>query len=389
MMKRNSFCAIVNLVEDGSGLQPLTKRRPIAALPFASRYRLIDFPFTALHNAEATSAALFISGSGHSLYDHIRSGFEWGLDSTVGGGVFTHSQIDLKESAAREGDVVTYYEDQRNYVKKSSAEYVVITGSKMLCHVNLKSILRYHQENTADMTVVYKNIPASEIAIDSNLKSYSLNPDTEVIESLNSVSEMIDKGSEKLAIQTGITVMSVEKFLYYLDLLEERQERHHMGLMLKLALEKGNKACGFEYTGYLKYIDDVVSYYEANMDMLDEDNYNSLFYRDEPVITRARNGAPTYYSPTSKISNVQIATDCYIDGKVENTIIFRKVQMKENAVVKHSIIMQGSQIGEGAHLEYVILDKNVIVDPGVKLIGTPEQPIVVEKNSVLSVKKGD
>ena len=389
MMKRNSFCAIVNLVEDGSGLQPLTKRRPIAALPFASRYRLIDFPFTALHNAEATSAALFISGSGHSLYDHIRSGFEWGLDSTVGGGVFTHSQIDLKESAAREGDVVTYYEDQRNYVKKSSAEYVVITGSKMLCHVNLKSILRYHQENTADMTVVYKNIPASEIAIDSNLKSYSLNPDTEVIESLNSVSEMIDKGSEKLAIQTGITVMSVEKFLYYLDLLEERQERHHMGLMLKLALEKGNKACGFEYTGYLKYIDDVVSYYEANMDMLDEDNYNSLFYRDEPVITRARNGAPTYYSPTSKVSNVQIATDCYIDGKVENTIIFRKVQMKENAVVKHSIIMQGSQIGEGAHLEYVILDKNVIVDPGVKLIGTPEQPIVVEKNSVLSVKKGD
>lgn len=388
-MKRNSFCAIVNLVEDGSGLQPLTKRRPIAALPFASRYRLIDFPFTALHNAEATSAALFISGSGHSLYDHIRSGFEWGLDSTVGGGVFTHSQIDLKESAAREGDVVTYYEDQRNYVKKSSAEYVVITGSKMLCHVNLKSILRYHQENTADMTVVYKNIPASEIAIDSNLKSYSLNPDTEVIESLNSVSEMIDKGSEKLAIQTGITVMSVEKFLYYLDLLEERQERHHMGLMLKLALEKGNKVCGFEYTGYLKYIDDVVSYYEANMDMLDEDNYNSLFYRDEPVITRARNGAPTYYSPTSKVSNVQIATDCYIDGKVENTIIFRKVQMKENAVVKHSIIMQGSQIGEGAHLEYVILDKNVIVDPGVKLIGTPEQPIVVEKNSVLSVKKGD
>lgn len=389
MMKRNSFCAIVNLVEDGSRLQPLTKRRPIAALPFASRYRLIDFPFTALHNAEATSAALFISGSGHSLYDHIRSGFEWGLDSTVGGGVFTHSQIDLKESAAREGDIVTYYEDQRNYVKKSSAEYVVITGSKMLCHVNLKSILRYHQENTADMTVVYKNIPASEIAIDSNLKSYSLNPDTEVIESLNSVSEMIDKGSEKLAIQTGITVMSVEKFLYYLDLLEERQERHHMGLMLKLALEKGNKVCGFEYTGYLKYIDDVVSYYEANMDMLDEDNYNSLFYRDEPVITRARNGAPTYYSPTSKVSNVQIATDCYIDGEVENTIVFRKVQMKENVVVKHSIIMQGSQIGEGAHLEYVILDKNVVVDPGVKLIGTPEQPIVVEKNSVLSVKKGD
>ena len=388
MMRRNSFCAIVNLVEDGSRLEPLTRKRPVAALPFASRYRLIDFPFTALHNAEATSAALFISGSGHSLYDHIRSGFEWGLDSTIGGGVFTHSQIDLKESAAQEGTNVTYYEDQRNYVKKSAAEYVVITGSKMLCNINLQSVLRYHKEHSADMTVVYKNMLASETPIDSNLKSYSLNPDTGVIECLNSVSEMIDQGNEKLAIQTGITVMSVEKFLYYLDLLEERQERHHMGLMLNLALQKGDKVCGFEYTGYLKYIDSVLSYYEANMDMLDDDNYNALFYRDEPVITRARNGAPTYYSPASKVSNVQIATDCYIDGTVENTIIFRKVRIKENAVVKNSIIMQGSQIGEGAQLEYVILDKNVTVAPGVKLIGTPEQPIVVEKGSVVTEQKG-
>ncbi|MBM6614453.1 glucose-1-phosphate adenylyltransferase subunit GlgD [Desemzia sp. RIT804] len=388
MMKRNSFCAIVNLVEDGSRLEPLTRKRPIAALPFASRYRLIDFPFTALHNAEVTSAALFISGSGHSLYDHIRSGFEWGLDSTIGGGVFTHSQIDLKESAAREGDNLTYYEDQRNYVKKSGAEYVVITGSKMLCHVNLRSILRYHQENSADITVVYKNMVTSEVPIDSELKCYSLNSDTGVIECLNLVSEVMDQGKEKLAIQTGITMMSVEKYLHYLDLLEKRQERHQVGLMLNLALEEGNKVCGFEYTGYLKYIDTVLSYFEANMDMLDEDNYNSLFYRDEPVITRARNGAPTYYSPSSKASNVQIATDCYIDGEVENTIIFRKVRIKENAVVKNSIIMQGSQIGEGAQLEYVILDKNVTVAPGVKLIGTPEQPIVVEKGTLLTEKKG-
>src|SRR5690606_9252337 len=115
-MMRNSFCAILNVVEDGIKLHPLTKKRPIAALPMASRYRLIYFTFTALHNAEATSESLFISGSGHSLYDHIRSGYEWGLDSTIGGGVFTHSQLDLKETAAREGNNLTYSEDQRNYV---------------------------------------------------------------------------------------------------------------------------------------------------------------------------------------------------------------------------------------------------------------------------------
>lgn len=378
----------MNLVEEGDQLMPLTKNRPVASLPFGSRYRLIDFPFTALHDAEATSAALFISGSGHSLYDHIRSGNAWGLDSTVGGGVFTHSQIDLKESAALEGHDLTYYEDQRSYVKKSRAEYIVIMGSKMLCNVNLQSVLRFHQENLADMTIVYKSIPVNDIHLDSDMKTLTIDPDTDTGLSAGSVSEGIDEKAEKVAVQTGIAVMSVEKFLFYLDTLEERGERHHTGLMAPVALEKGDKVCAYEYTGYLKYIDSIKSYYQASMDMLNGDDFNALFYRNQDVITRTKNGAPTYYSPASQVSRVQVATDCVIEGQVENSILFRKVRVKEGAYINQSVIMQGSLIGTGAHLEYVILDKNVTVEPGVRLVGTPEEPIVVEKGTVLHAEKG-
>lgn len=389
MMMRNSFCAIVNLVEDNKELMPLTKNRPVASLPFGGRYRLIDFPFTALHDAEATSAALFISGSGHSLYDHIRSGGAWGLDSTIGGGVFTHSQIDLKETAAEEGQDLTYYQDQRNYVKKSGAEYVVIMGSKMLCNVNLQSVLRFHQENLADVTVVYKNIPVSEIRLDSDIKTFTIDTDTDTVISTGSIAEGIDEDAEKVAIQTGIVMLSVEKFLSYVDSLEERGDRHQTGIIAPVALEKGDKVCAYEYTGYLKYIDSIHSYFQASMDMLDEDNFNALFYRNQNVITRTKNGAPTYYSPTSRVSNVQIATDCFVEGQVENSILFRKVRIKEEVYINHAVIMQGSMVGEGAHLEYVILDKNVTVDPGVRLVGTPDEPIVVEKGTALHVEKGD
>lgn len=389
MMMRNSFCAIINLVEDGEPLMPLTKDRPVASLPFGGRYRLIDFPFTALHDAEATSASLFIAGSGHSLYDHIRSGNAWGLDSTIGGGVFTHSQLELKETAAEEaGQDLTYYQDQRNYVKKSGAEYVVIMGSKMLCNVNLRSILRFHQENMADVTVVYKSMSVNDIRLDSDMKSMTINPETDEVVSIGSIADGIDESAEKVAVQTGITIMSVEKFLLYLDTLEERGERHRTGLMTPVALEKGDKVVAYEYTGYLKYIDSVKSYFEASMDMLDEDNFNALFYRNQDVITRTKNGAPTYYSPTSRASNVQIATDCFIEGLVENSILFRKVRVREDAYINHAVIMQGCLIGEGAHLENVILDKNVTVAPGVRLVGTPEEPIVVEKGSALHVEKG-
>lgn len=388
MMMRNSFCAIINLVEDGTALMPLTKGRPVASLPFGGRYRLIDFPFTALHDAEATSASLFIAGSGHSLYDHIRSGNAWGLDSTIGGGVFTHSQLDLKETAAKAGQDLTYYQDQRNYVKKSGAEYVVIMGSQMLCNVNLQSVLRFHQENMADVTVIYKSLPVSDIRLDSDMKIMTIDPETDTVASIGSISDGIDENAEKAAVQTGITIMSVEKFLFYLDIIEERGERHETGLITPIALEKGDKVAAYEYTGYLKYIDSVRSYFEASMDMLEEDNFNALFYRNQDVITRTKNGAPTYYSPTSRVSNVQIATDCVIEGQVENSILFRKVRVKENAYINHSVIMQGCLIGEEAHLENVILDKNVTVAPGVRLVGTPEEPIVVEKGTALHGEKG-
>src|SRR5690554_1132106 len=115
---RNNIAAVVNLVEDDTKLKPLTNRRPVATLPFGCRYRLIDFPFSVLYNAQAESAALFISGSGHSLYDHIRSGSVWGLDSLAGGGVFTHSQLMLKSEKTQRKHDSFYYDDHYKYITK-------------------------------------------------------------------------------------------------------------------------------------------------------------------------------------------------------------------------------------------------------------------------------
>ena len=91
-MKMNSICAILNLTEDEKALKPLTQARPIASLPFASRYRLIDFNLSSISHAEINSVGIFIAGSGRSIYDHIRSGSVWNLESGLTGGIFTYSQ---------------------------------------------------------------------------------------------------------------------------------------------------------------------------------------------------------------------------------------------------------------------------------------------------------
>ncbi|WP_445659399.1 hypothetical protein [Aerococcus urinae] len=95
-MVQNKVCAILNLTENDNDLYPLTKQRPIAMLPFACRYRLLDFALSSITYANMRSAALFIGRSGRSVYDHIRSGKPWDLD-TYRGGIFTFSQWSINK----------------------------------------------------------------------------------------------------------------------------------------------------------------------------------------------------------------------------------------------------------------------------------------------------
>lgn len=384
---RNKIAAILNLVEDDEKLKPLTNRRPIASLPFACRYRLIDFPFSSLYNAEAISAALFISGSGHSLYDHIRSGQTWGLDSIAGGGVFTHSQVRLKtetKAAQSEENDPFYYEDHYNYVTRSrDAEYVLIIGSSMLANIQLKNLIHFHEDKKSDVTVVYKNVPRNSLREDSVYSKYVFDEENEgKVVGQQPLSE-VPTNSSKIAVGMEVMIISKKSFLDYLQHARESNLYVNVKNFMGFAMQENNDIYGFEYTGYLKAIEDIPSYFKANMDMLNDDNFNALFYRADPVLTKSKNSAPTYYGDTAKTFNSQFANDCEIYGEVENSIIYRKVRVEEGAKVNHSIVMQDCQIEEGAELNYVILDKHVYVKKGAKLEGTSDNPVVIGKNEVV------
>lgn len=380
---KTKFAAILNFVEDDDKLLPLTRRRPIASLPFACRYRLVDFPFSSLTNAEARSAALFISGTGRSLYDHIRSGITWGLDNPAGGGVFTHSQLELKSKMDAGRDFPsTYYRDHANYLNRSKAEYAILTGSRIVANIQIDSMWRHHFQKGSDITVAYKKVPRSVLKEDTTYSCYKLDDNNGLaIHDIAPLQEVSDS-SETVAFGLDFLLAKNEVVLDYLRVLEENDLAVSVQNIVRLALDRNHvKVSGYEYTGYMKPIEDIRSYFEANMDMLDEDNFNALFFRESPVITKTKNSAPTYYGKESVVKNSLFANDSEVYGTVENSLISRKNKVCERAVVKNSIILQTCFIDEDAHLEYVILDKNVFVEKGAKLHGTPENPLVVPKNA--------
>lgn len=376
---KNKYAVIFNLVEESDELLPLTKRRPVATLPIASRYRLIDFPFSSLSKAEIRSAALFISGSGRSLYDHVRSGKSWGLDNVTGGGIFTHSQIEMKSKKA---DYRHYYQDHRDYLNRSDSKYVVLLGSNILANLSVDSMLAYHIQEDNDITVAYKSIPRNELRENTIFSRYifSENGDKR-IEHIQPLSDLALVATEVM-FGLNVLIAEKEKFMAYLDEVEAANELVSVENILNAAKENpATKIGGYEYTGYLKAIEDIASYFAANMDMLDEENFNALFYRESPVLTKSKNSAPTYYGKESQVMNSLVANDCELYGIVENSVVFRKSFVCQRATIKNSIILQGSYVDEDAELNYVILDKRVHVDKGVKLEGTAENPIVVPKDA--------
>jgi glucose-1-phosphate adenylyltransferase len=141
----------------------------------------------------------------------------------------------------------------------------------------------------------------------------------------------------------------------------------------------------YKYDGYFACISSIEDYFQHSMELITDANAReSLFnVKNRPVYTKVRNSTPAYYSPSARVDSSMIADGCYIEGTVENSIIFRGAKIGRNATVKNSIIMQDTIVGDGAHLNYVITDKNAVIRDGTMLVGAEAQPFYVSKGKMI------
>jgi glucose-1-phosphate adenylyltransferase len=142
---------------------------------------------------------------------------------------------------------------------------------------------------------------------------------------------------------------------------------------------------GYNYQGYAKRIDSVNAYFQVNMDLLDMQVWRDLFFKDKQhhIYTKIKDEAPAKYMEEAHIHNSLVANGCIIEGHVENSILFRKVRVGKNAVIRNSIIMQRTVVGDDAQLDYVACDKNTVIQPEAVLSGTKENPLCIGKCSVI------
>ena len=141
----------------------------------------------------------------------------------------------------------------------------------------------------------------------------------------------------------------------------------------------------YNYDGYFACVSSLADYYRCNMELIENEYARESLFRmkDRPVYTKVRNSSPTYYSPDSSVKNSLIADGCVVEGRVENSILFRGVKIGRKCTVSNCILMQDTFLGEGVCLKYVISDKNAVVRDGRMLAGCEEQPYYIDKGKML------
>jgi len=374
-MKTGAITAVIDLNEPDTLLRPLTDYRPIGTLPFAGRYRLIDFPLSAIDNANIRSVGLFLPRSGRSVQDHIRSGSAWNLNS-LQGGVFTFPYIAEKDYADPQVRS-RYYDDYIQFLRKSDTQYTVILGTSNVASIDIEALMAYHQLGNSRLTVMYKQVPRQLVEPDDwTLELSELGTTSSVVLAKNHHG---DPNTEKLPMFMNVYFMETQDLIDMLVNASERSNFKHLSQLLREAVLENN-ANAFEYTGYLSPITSIARYYNANMAMLDETNYQSLLFSSRPLQTKSKNEVPTFLAADSQVDGSLVGTGGYIEGQIDHSVIFRNVVVHRDAVVSHSIIMQGSKVSAGSTVRYAILDKGVVIGPNLTLEGTPEQPLIFSKN---------
>ena len=369
-MKIDKYSAILGNTVGFHDMSTLTNNRPVASLPFGGKYRLIDFPLSSLANAGVRSIfGIFQQDNISSVFDHIRSGREWGLSTLL-----SHYYLGIYNTRVESSTVgKEYYQQLLTYLKRSGSNQTVSINCDVLINIDLNQVFHLHNTTKFPITVVYKKLPKKDIS--------GVNAILEVDETDHVLSHhLFDENSNQdlYNMSTDIFVVDTPWLIERLEEEAKKENPEKLRYVLRdLAAESG--AFAYEYTGYLANIHSVESYYQANKDMLDLHKFYSLFTPNQKIYTKVKNEEPTYYASSSKVAKSQFASGSIIEGEVVNSVLSRNVRVHEDSLVKDSLLFTRAVIGKGAQVDYAILDKGVEVAEGVVIRGTAEHPVVVKK----------
>jgi glucose-1-phosphate adenylyltransferase len=360
----------------GSRLNSLTKDLAKPAVPFGGKYRIIDFALSNCTNSGIDTVGVLTQYQPLLLNSYIGIGSAWDLDRKDGGVTVLPPYAESSEVKWYTGTASAIYQNL-NYLKQYQPEYVLILSGDHIYKMNYESMLEYHIEKRADVTISLIEVPWDEASrfgiMDTDEELRVIDFDEKPANPKNNLASM------------GIYIFNWNILKEYLEMDDRVPESSHdFGKdVIPMLLEENKKLFAYPFKGYWKDVGTVQSLWEANMDLLREECDLDLFDHGWRIYSVNPNQPPQYISPDAVVKESLINEGCTIEGDIEKSVLFQGVTVGKGSTISESVIMPDAIIGNNCLIERAIVPSDVNVPDGT-VIRSFDDEIILVTNEMLS-----
>jgi glucose-1-phosphate adenylyltransferase len=351
-MKR--VVALILAGGQGDRLSVLSEERAKPAVIFGGRYRIIDFALSNIVNSGITRVGVLTQYRPRSLNDHIGIGRPWDLDRQGGGVTLLQPYLGRESSDWYRGTADAVYQNLY-FLDETRAEIVLILAGDHVYKMNYDELISYHLAKGADVTVPLYKVPMDEA---HRYGVLTVDDDQRIIE----FDEKPDHPKSNL-ISMGIYVFTRRALIDALEADAQRDTTHDFGRDIVPAMVEDQLSVvyGFPFDSYWRDVGTIESYYDGNMDLLEDLPQLNMYDPDTRIRSRVTGYPPAKIGRRAYLSRSLTDLGCIINGHVEHSVLSPGVYVEEGAVVRDSIVMDDCKIEAGAIVERSIIDKETVI----------------------------
>ena len=353
-LDKKEVVAMILAGGQGSRLGVLTKNLAKPAVPFGGKYRIIDFPLSNCSNSGIYTVGVLTQYKPLELNAHIGIGSPWDLDRRDAGVSILPPYQEEKGGNWYKGTANAIYQNIE-FVDSYDPEYVLILSGDHIYKMDYDRMLQFHKEKQAEATIA-----VIEVSIDEASRFGIMNTREDL-----SIYEFEEKPKEPKGnlASMGIYIFNWKTLKKYLeeDEMDETSSNDFGKNIIPKMISSGKRMLAYPFKGYWKDVGTIQSLWEANMDLLKDDNELSLYdeewkiYSDNPI-------APAQYiGNRAEVNNSLIVEGCSVYGEVTNSILFQGVCVGENSIIKDSVIMPNVKIEDNVVIDKAIIGSDAII----------------------------